>query len=269
MTGQSYRFRSRLGAALKAVLRRYLDYIYFDMVHKRVAAQVSHARTPNVDVLLDLGCHTGENTARLADLLQPRVTVGLEYSPTSILQAKTRAIAAARSDLNQLLPFPDEFADVVLAYDVLEHLVETWQAVCEVYRVLKPGGVFMIDCPNLAAWHNVFALILGYQPTSGPHLISIADSDLRVVEQMHRRDHKLDECARLAQDELSASKMHRHIVIPTYKSLLSVLVKAGFEIEGSWAFGYYPLPPLISDWMCRVDPGHAHHFLIRARKPTA
>ena len=252
-----------------ALLRRYLDYIYFDMVDKRVAAQLRHVRKADVDVLLDLGCHNGINTARVREVLQPRVTIGLEYGPTAIVEAKARGVQTVRHDLNQPLPFDDAFADVVVAYDVLEHLVETWQAVCEVYRVLKPGGIFVIDCPNLAAWHNVLALIAGYQPTSGPHLISIADTDIKVVEQMHRRDHKLDETAQLAPDELSASKMHRHIVIPTYRSLLSLLEKAGFEIEGSWAFGYHPFPPFMSDWLCEVDPGHAHHFLIRARKPRA
>lgn len=252
---------------LKGLLRRYLDYIYFDMVEKRVAAQLAFAEKRNVDVLLDIGCHNGQNTARVRDLLAPRVTIGVEYGPTAIVEAKARRVAVARHDLNQPLPFQDAFADVVVAYDVLEHLVETWQAVREVYRVLKPGGIFVIDCPNLAAWHNIISLILGYQPTSGPHLISIADADIKVVEAMHRRDHALDETAQFAQDELSASKMHRHLVIPTYKSLIGVLRKAGFEIERSTAFGYHPLPPLLSDWLCRIDPGHAHHFLIRARKP--
>ncbi|MEZ4613859.1 MAG: class I SAM-dependent methyltransferase, partial [Caldilineaceae bacterium] len=141
-----------------ALLRRYLDYIYFDMVDKRVAAQLRHVRKADVDVLLDLGCHNGINTARVREVLQPRVTIGLEYGPTAIVEAKERGVQTVRHDLNQPLPFDDAFADVVVAYDVLEHLVETWQAVCEVYRVLKPGGIFVIDCPNLAAWHNVLAL---------------------------------------------------------------------------------------------------------------
>lgn len=251
---------------MKKLLRRYLDYIYFDMVDKRIAAQIDHSLEPSAAVYLDLGCHIGHNTDRVRQALRPRQTLGLEYNPGPAKQALARNIKVARNDLNQPLPFPDNFADVITAFDVLEHLTETWLCVTEIYRVLKPGGIVVIDCPNLAAWHNIFTLLLGYQPTTGPHLISIADSDLKVVQDMHRRDHNIQEEAP-EQEVFSASKMHRHLVVPTYKSLRGVLQKAGFHIEGSWGFGYYPFPPIIGDILCKLDIGHAHHYIIKARKP--
>lgn len=249
-------------------LRRYLDYIYLDMVNKRLAAQLDHLQEQEEAIFLDLGCHVGYNTERVAQVIRPKLCLGLEFIAVSIQKAAERGIQAVQHDLNQPLPLKSNFVDVITAFDVLEHLVETWTSVTEIYRVLKPGGIVLIDCPNLAAWHNVFSLVLGLQPTSGPHLISIIDSDLNLIEYMHRRDHniEMDNCQ---ADMLSASKMHRHIVIPTYRSLRRILLKAGFEIEGSWGFGYHPFPPLISDWLCKVDLAHAHHYLIKARKPIS
>jgi len=247
-------------------IRRYLNYIYSDMVEKRRAVRFEQVKTQNAHVFLDLGCYNGLTTSRFRKILSPKQAIGLEYDPKSILQAKERQISVARHDLNQPLPMKSNFVDVVTAFDVLEHLVETWQTVAEIFRILKPGGMVLIDCPNLAAWHNIFALAIGIQPPSGPHLISIVDSDMKIVEEMHRQDHNLSQSI-VQPERFSASKMHRHIVVPTYWSLRRVLIKVGFDIENSWGFGYYPFPPMISDLLCKIDIGHAHHYIIKARKP--
>jgi SAM-dependent methyltransferase len=243
-----------------------LDYIYLDMVEKRLAAQLEHIQAQGAEIFLDLGCHVGYNTDRVRKVLRSAQALGLEFDPVSIRDARDRGIDVVRHDLNQPLPLKSNTVDITAAFDVLEHLVETWQIIGEVYRVLKPGGFVLIDCPNLSAWHNIFALVLGFQPSSGPHLISLADSDFRFVEAMHQRDHDLSNKQQV--ETASKSKMHRHIVVPAYRSLRRVLVKAGFAIEGSWGFGYYPFPPIIADWLCKIDMGHVHHYIIKARKPV-
>ena len=52
---------------------------------------------------------------------------------------------------SQGLPFPNEFFDVVYMIDVLEHISwrKTINVVDEVWRVLKPGGRFIIRVPNI------------------------------------------------------------------------------------------------------------------------
>lgn len=47
---------------------------------------------------------------------------------------------------------------------VIEHLFDTDNFVSESFRILKPGGYTIVSTVNLASWHNIFALILGYQP---------------------------------------------------------------------------------------------------------
>lgn len=257
----------RINIFMLKPLRSYLNYIYSDTVRKRLLAQINHIQLHKpVELYLDLGCHIGYNTDRVREVIHPARTLGLDFSFDSVKVAHGRGIYAARHDLNQPLPLKSNSVDLITAFDVLEHLVETWQVATEIYRVLKPGGILLIDCPNLASWHNVFLLALGYQPSSGPHLTSIIDSDLHFIQDMHRQEH----LSSLPKDGmLTMSKMHRHIVVPTYRSMRRLLIQLGFEINGTWGIGYYPFPPALADLLSKIDIAHCHHYLINAQKPLS
>ena len=50
------------------------------------------------------------------------------------------------------LPFDDDCFDVVLSFDVFEHIPEPDQHLREVARVLKPNGCYLLQTPN--KWTN-------------------------------------------------------------------------------------------------------------------
>lgn len=52
-----------------------------------------------------------------------------------------------------IIPFPDKTFDIVFSDNVLEHLDKPIDVFREVYRVLKPGGVYLVKTPN--KWHYV------------------------------------------------------------------------------------------------------------------
>ena len=50
------------------------------------------------------------------------------------------------------LEFPDNFFDCAVSNDFFEHITyeEKQKVICEVFRVLKPGGIFTIKTPNIS-----------------------------------------------------------------------------------------------------------------------
>ena len=49
---------------------------------------------------------------------------------------------------------PDDYFDVITIWDVLEHVPDPGQLMCEIYRLLKPGGVVIATLPNGKAWER-------------------------------------------------------------------------------------------------------------------
>jgi len=51
------------------------------------------------------------------------------------------------------LPFPDEAFDLVLSQEVLEHVRDPFQAMSEMKRVLKKGGILYCQVPFIIGYH--------------------------------------------------------------------------------------------------------------------
>lgn len=52
------------------------------------------------------------------------------------------------ADLRNPLPFHDGIADAVYSHHVIEHLASTERHLIEVFRCLRPGGVYRVGGPN-------------------------------------------------------------------------------------------------------------------------
>ena len=52
------------------------------------------------------------------------------------------------ADLRNPLPFKDNTVDAIYSHHVVEHLPDINNHFCEVFRCLKPGGIYRVGCPN-------------------------------------------------------------------------------------------------------------------------
>ncbi len=256
---------ARIAGMFQKIMRIYLDSLYLAMRNARRASYQQMVEVNPTAWLLDCGCREGVNTAELAQIVRAQKVIGLDYNSKALMQASARKIIPLQADLNHHIPLAESSVDVIVATDVLEHLIDPYTFVGEMYRVLRPGGYIVLDTPNLASWHNIFALLIGVQPFSGPNITTMEDADVSIVRQMHRATHGLDEEGEY--NDHPEKELTRHIVVIAYASLLRLLKRHGLIIEQVRGFGYYPLPPPIAKLFQRLDPRHTHHIVIKARKP--
>jgi ubiquinone/menaquinone biosynthesis C-methylase UbiE len=111
--------------------------------------------------VLDVGCGDGLFAEVLfggrAEVELAGVDTSLEELARAGRRGLYRHILLARA---QQLPFPDNHFDVVLSNSVLEHIPHPENAVCEMRRVLKPGGVMVLTVPSVHLADFFFYTIL-------------------------------------------------------------------------------------------------------------
>jgi SAM-dependent methyltransferase len=95
--------------------------------------------------VLDLGSATGGNTLHIQSMGH-KVT-SAEYSEIGAAIQRSKGIFVIQCDARNL-PFDTSCFDSVVCLDVLEHIVEDELATREIFRVLKPGGSFLISVPE-------------------------------------------------------------------------------------------------------------------------
>jgi ubiquinone/menaquinone biosynthesis C-methylase UbiE len=97
--------------------------------------------------LLDCGCGIGSITVGLVDRVRPGLVVGADRSFGEFRSAIQHASEHNVSDLEFIgadafaLPFRNDTFDAALAHSMLETLERPSEALGEIRRVLKPGGV--------------------------------------------------------------------------------------------------------------------------------
>jgi 2-polyprenyl-3-methyl-5-hydroxy-6-metoxy-1,4-benzoquinol methylase len=97
---------------------------------------------------------------------------GIEIDPAEIEKARARGLEPRRHHINVFegdrmtarLPYDDEWADVVLAGEILEHIVDTEVFLREIHRSLKPGGALVLSTPNILWLKHRLGLLAGRYP---------------------------------------------------------------------------------------------------------
>lgn len=106
--------------------------------------------TGNTDyVALDIGCGSGHGSSALATKF--KTVHGVDISEEAITYAQKHwqepnIHFSIGDSLN--IPFPDNTFDVVVAFEVFEHLTDWRKFLTEIKRVLKPNGKVYLSTPN-------------------------------------------------------------------------------------------------------------------------
>lgn len=121
----------------------YSEYGELDIWKKRLDDILTIKKSGN---LLDIGTAYGFFLRVCESKFK---TFGCDISPYAVEKAR---INASKSCIEvcgtSKLPYENEMFDVVTMFDVIEHVEDHEKLLKEVYRVIKPDGIFVIVTPN-------------------------------------------------------------------------------------------------------------------------
>ncbi|MEI8348636.1 MAG: class I SAM-dependent methyltransferase [Candidatus Omnitrophota bacterium] len=100
--------------------------------------------------VLDVGCGLGGKTVRYAQCAGCVVAVDCNLDDLLFAGKFSRSSGApvhfTRADIHSL-PFKDNFFDIVILNDIIEHVCDPLRALRECKRVLVPGGILFMNFP--------------------------------------------------------------------------------------------------------------------------
>jgi SAM-dependent methyltransferase len=97
--------------------------------------------------VLEAGCGEGYGADLIAGIARRVIAVDYDEAAVAHVRSRYARVQVMQANLAQL-PLPDASVDVVVNFQVIEHLWDQAQFVSECARVLRPSGLLMVSTPN-------------------------------------------------------------------------------------------------------------------------
>jgi SAM-dependent methyltransferase len=149
----------------------------------------ARSRVADLDVL-DVASGEGYGAALLAQVA--RSVIGIEYCAATV---RSSARNFPRGNLHFLqgdarrLPLADASVDVVVSFETIEHFDRQGDFLCEVRRVLRPGGSFIVSTPDRDVYSPTAAPVNPFHVHEMTRLefLTLLQSSFRHVQIMQQR----------------------------------------------------------------------------------
>lgn len=151
------------------------DNHFIDQASRQHAiSQLAHIKN-EYPTIVEIGCSSGHLIPLIQQALPKSQVIGADITYQSLmrLHQKIPHVPLLQFDLLHC-PLPDNSVDAVILLNVLEHIENDFKAIEQVFRILKPNGIAIIEVP------------------SGPELFDIYDKAL-----LHFRRYSLSGLATL------------------------------------------------------------------------
>lgn len=116
--------------------------------------------------VLDIGCGTGSFANIIKNTYPDADIYGLDVSKKalSIAEKKYPSIKFINVDAELKLPFKNNYFQLIISGENIEHIRDVDTYLIEIHRTLKKNGSLILTTPNLGSWLNRFLLLFGLQP---------------------------------------------------------------------------------------------------------
>ena len=139
-------------------------------------------------LIVDIGCSSGMMLKALREQFPDAAVIGADYvrGPLESLGAKLAGVPLLQFDLTRC-PLPGSSVDGIVLLNVLEHIERDDAALAHVSRILKPGGVAVIEVPAGPGLYDVYdKLLFHHRRYRMKGLLKlVAGCGLEVLEKSH------------------------------------------------------------------------------------
>lgn len=186
--------------------------------------------------VLDVGAGSGADLDSARRACPSTDAFAVESFPANIETLRSKGIQVHGVNVERdALPFKNEYHDVIMSNQTLEHVKEIFWVMHEISRTLKVNGHLIIGVPNLASLHNRLLLLAGMQPTCVQN------------HSAHVRGYTRHDILRLFQ-----------MVFP-----------GGYQLEEFGGSNFYPFPRWLARPLAKLMPNNSWSifFLFKKVKP--
>ena len=127
------------------------------VARRELALQFLSQVVPANALILDVGCGTGKGQESFGNL---GTVFGVDFSQDALMFRHERGLERIARANAEALPIQSKKFDIVVTLDTVEHIPDDQKAVSEIARILKPGGVILLNVP-------------AYQWLWGPHDVAL------------------------------------------------------------------------------------------------
>ena len=113
--------------------------------------------------ILEIGAGSGETLLKAKEMGLAEEIVGIELQTIEKSnQSHPKMDRFIIGDIERMdLDFEENYFDVILCGDVLEHLVDPWQCLQKLRSYVREGGIIIASIPNVRYWKISMGLLFG------------------------------------------------------------------------------------------------------------
>ncbi len=221
-----------------------------DRASRRLAV-ASMARLKADDpIVLDVGCSSGFVLEYLRLAIPRASLIGADYlrGPLESLAVRMPDIPILQFDLRRC-PLPSACVDGVTCLNVLEHIDDHEQAMAEIYRILKPGGIAHIEVPAGPTLYDIYdEYLLHHRRYQQRELIALAQkTGFKVEKATHlgfsvfaafwwvkRRNRKKMHLPKAVKERLVADQIRATRVSSLFAAVIKLETLVGQYLSYPW-----------------------------------